>query len=266
MLVVAIAATVIASAHADDAFDMKASLNYRLAYIQTGDPEVDAMSKAGLLGLTHALKDRTAVEPSDPIGVDVENDELAFFPLLYWPLTQRQPQLSANALSKVDAFMRNGGTIVFDTRDQSTSLPIATQAIERGSVTLRRLMAGLDIPPLQPLNQDHVLSRTFYLLREYPGRWAGGKVWVEGRQSTDDGGASTTASDEVSPIIVGGADWAAAWAEDSEGRPIAAVAPGGDRQRELAMRFGVNLVMYTLTGNYKADLVHVPHILERLGQ
>jgi hypothetical protein len=51
-----------------------------------------------------------------------------------------------------------------------------------------------------------------------------------------------------------------------QGRPIAAVEPGGEVQRELAMRFGVNLVMYALTGNYKADLVHVPHILERLGQ
>ena len=253
-------------ARADDAFDMKAALNYRLAYIQTGDPEVDAMSRAGLLGLTRALKERTAVEPSEPIGVDIESDELAFFPLLYWPVSQHQPQLSAAALSKVDAFMRNGGTILFDTRDQNSALPSGSGSLERGSVTLRRLLAGLDIPPLQPLGQDHVLSRTFYLLHEYPGRWATGRVWVEGRQSTDTDGEATTASDGVSPIIVGGADWAAAWAEDAQGRPIAAVAPGGERQREMAFRFGINLVMYTLTGNYKADLVHVPSILERLGQ
>jgi len=44
------------------------------------------------------------------------------------------------------------------------------------------------------------------------------------------------------------------------------VVPGGELQREMALRFGVNLVMYTLTGNYKADQVHVPAILERLGQ
>ncbi|MEQ1754615.1 MAG: DUF4159 domain-containing protein [Micropepsaceae bacterium] len=253
-------------ARADDAFDLKAALNFRLAYVQTGDPEVDAMSKAGLTGLTRALKERTAVEPSEPLGVDIENDELAFFPMLYWPISQNQSQLSSAALAKVDAFMRNGGTIIFDTRDQDTALPLASGAGVRGSVTLRKLLSGLDMPPLQPLTQEHVLSRTFYLLREFPGRWASGRVWIEGKQSTEDGSTETTASDGVSPIIVGGADWAAAWAEDAEGRPMAAVVPGGERQREIAMRFGINLVMYTLTGNYKADLVHVPHILERLGQ
>jgi hypothetical protein len=42
--------------------------------------------------------------------------------------------------------------------------------------------------------------------------------------------------------------------------------PGGERQRELAFRFGINLVMYVLTGNYKADQVHLPAIIRRLGQ
>jgi len=253
-------------AQADDAFAMKASLNYRLAYVQTGDTQVDAMSRAGLVGLTRALKERTAIEPSDPIAVDIENDELSFFPLLYWPVTAQQTQLSANALAKIDTFMRNGGTILFDTRDQDTGLPVGTSGAAAGTFTLRRLLAGLDMPPLQPLSQEHVLSRTFYLLKEYPGRWASGRVWVEARQASDDGSANTTATDGVSPVIVGSSDWAAAWAEDANGRPLAAVSPGGERQREIAVRFGVNLVMYTLTGNYKADLVHVPHILERLGQ
>lgn len=253
-------------ARADDAFAIKASLNYRLAYVQTGDTQVDAMSRAGLIGLTRALKERTAVEPSDPIAVDIENDELSFFPLLYWPVTAQQTQLSANALARIDSFMRNGGTILFDTRDQDTTLPVGGTGAASGTFTLRRLLAGLDIPPLQPLSQEHVLSRTFYLLKEYPGRWASGRVWVEARQGSDDGSASTTASDGVSPVIVGSSDWAAAWAEDADGRPLAAVSPGGEKQREVAIRFGINLVMYTLTGNYKADLVHVPHILERLGQ
>ena len=254
------------SAQADDAFAMKASLNYRLAYVQTGDTQVDAMSRAGLVGLTRALKERTAIEPSDPIAVDIENDELSFFPLLYWPVTAQQTQLSANALAKIDTFMRNGGTVLFDTRDQDTGLPVGTSGAAAGTFTLRRLLAGLDMPPLQPLSQEHVLSRTFYLLKEYPGRWASGRVWVEARQASDDGSANTTATDGVSPVIVGSSDWAAAWAEDANGRPLAPVSPGGERQREIAIRFGVNLVMYTLTGNYKADLVHVPHILERLGQ
>jgi hypothetical protein len=44
------------------------------------------------------------------------------------------------------------------------------------------------------------------------------------------------------------------------------VIPGNDRQRELAFRTGINIVMYSLTGNYKADQVHIPALLERLGQ
>ena len=67
-------------------------------------------------------------------------------------------------------------------------------------------------------------------------------------------------------MIIGNNDWAAAWATDRAGRNLYAVVPGGDRQRLLAYRFGVNLVMYALTGNYKGDQVHVPAILERLGQ
>jgi len=113
-----------------------------------------------------------------------------------------------------------------------------------------------------------VLTKSFYLLREFPGRWAGGKVWVEAQQVAADGtvAATSNSGDGVSPIIVGSADWASAWAQDDFGRPLAAVTPGGNQQREYAMRFGVNVVMYTLTGNYKTDQVHVPAILERLGQ
>jgi hypothetical protein len=53
---------------------------------------------------------------------------------------------------------------------------------------------------------------------------------------------------------------------DNLQRPRFPVVPGGERQREQAFRFGINLVMYTLTGNYKADQVHLPAIIERLGQ
>jgi len=270
VVIVCFAATMIAAsiAHADDSFALKASLEYRLAYVVTGDAEVDNMSRAGLKGLSRVLKERTAVEPGDPMAVDIEKDELAFFPMLYWPMSPAQPKLSAQALAKIDAFMRHGGTIMFDTRDQETDLPTGPGVGSNGTMTLRRLLAGLDLPPLQQLTPEHVLTKSFYLLREFPGRWAGGKVWVEAQQVSADGTVAATSSsgDGVSPIIVGSADWAAAWAQDDFGRPLAQVAPGGNQQREYAMRFGVNVVMYTLTGNYKTDQVHVPAILERLGQ
>ena len=153
-------------------------------------------------------------------------------------------------------YIKTGGTILFDTRDQGeVGIGGATPGIER----LRVLARGLDIPPLEPVPPEHVLTKAFYLMDSFPGRWTGGTVWVERADAR-------RGNDEVSSIIIGGHDWAAAWAQDASSRPMFPAVPGGEVQREWAYRFGVNLVMYALTGNYKADQVHIPSILERLGQ
>jgi len=262
----ALAALPLQSARADDAFDAKAALDTRLAYVITGLPDVYEMSRAGLTGLGAVLKDRTSYEPQEPMGVDLARDDLSFFPLLYWPMDPREKDLSPAALSKIADYMRSGGTIVFDTRD--LTLGPLHGANSPGEQTLRRLISKLDLPPLQPVPGDHVLTKAFYLLNEFPGRWDGGKVWVEALPPRDPnaGPAPARGGDGVSPVIIGSNDWAAAWAVDSQGRPLVDIVPGGERQREMAYRFGVNLVMYALTGNYKTDQVHVPALLERLGK
>jgi len=253
-------------ARADDAFDLKAATDTRLAYVITGLPDVDDMSKAGLTGLGMQLRLRTSYEPQDPMGVDIAKDDLSFFPLLYWPMDPREKDLSPEALSKISDYMRNGGTILFDTRD--LTLGSARGANSPGEQTLRRLIAKLDLPPLEPVPPDHVLTKAFYIINDYPGRWEGGKLWVEALPPADPnaGPAPARGGDGVSPVIIGGNDWAAAWAVNAQGAPLVDVVPGGERQRELAYRFGVNLVMYTFTGNYKADQVHVPALLDRLGK
>jgi hypothetical protein len=250
---------------ADDAFDMKAALDTRLAYVITGIPEVDSTSKAGLTGLGDYLKARTSYTPQDPIGVDLDKDDLSFFPLLYWPMDPREKDLSPAALSRVADYMRNGGTILFDTRD--LTLGASRGPDSPGQQTLRRLAAKLDMPPLEPVPSDHVLTKAFYLLQDFPGRWAGGKVWVERLPPPDPdaGPEPARGGDGVSPVIIGGNDWAAAWAVDGEGRALNAVSPGGEEQREQAVRFGINVVMYALTGNYKTDTVHAQALLQRLG-
>lgn len=258
-LIVPLVAT--GSARAADEFAREAALQTRLAYIVTGDAEADAMSEAGLKGLTAILNERTAAEMAAPMGVNVETDELSFFPLLYWPMAGATHTLSPEALARIDAFMKNGGTILFDTRDGDAGAG-------EGNAQLRELLKGLDVPPLVPVPAGHVLTKAFYLLDDFPGRFTGTQVWVEAPSGGDGdpNAATATSSDGVSAIIIGSNDWAAAWARDNSGRPLAAVTPGGERQREMAMRFGVNLVMYALTGNYKSDQVHVPALLERLGQ
>lgn len=241
-----------------DAFALKAVSQTHLAYVQTGIPQLDATSRAGLVGLTFILNDRTAIEAGEPIGVDVESDELAFFPLLYWPISPDQPSLSDRALANLNTFMKNGGIIVFDTLDQNGARASDANGAGPGLQRLRDLAVNLDIPPLAPVPPDHVLTRSFYLMQTFPGRWADGLVWVEeGQDRVNDG---------VSSVILGGNDWASAWALDDNQKPMFATVPGGERQREMSYRFGVNLVMYALTGNYKSDQVHVPAILERLGQ
>lgn len=249
--------TVSSMARADDAFTLAAALETRLSYAKTGVDEVDRISHVALKGLSATLRDRTSIEPGDPMGIDVETDELIFFPLIYWPITPEQPALSEKALAKVDHYLTTGGIILFDTRDQRTATGRG-RGSGPGELRLRELLAGLNLPPLVPVPPEHVLTRAFYLMHEFPGRWTGGTVWVEHHE----GGVN----DGVSSLIVGGHDWASAWAIDSYGRPMFAVVPGSESQREMAYRFGINLVMYAMTGNYKADQVHLPAILERLGQ
>ena len=249
--------------------DLESALDTRLAYVTTGDAETDSMSKAGLFGLGLELQARTAYEPAPPVGVDIERDDLSFYPLLYWPMSVAEKDLSPKAAAKIERFMREGGTILFDTRDSPIS-GLAT-GTSPGETTLRRLLSKLDIPPLEAIPEDHVITRTFYLLKDFPGRWSGGQVWVEALPPQDpnrppEGPVAARGGDGVSPIIMGGNDWAAAWARDETGQPIAAVVPGGEQQREMAIRFGINVVIYAMTGNYKTDQVHVPALLERLGK
>ncbi len=240
----------------DDGRALMATLQTHLAYVITGVPAVDETSHAGLDGLTRVLERRTSIEAGIPLGVDLARDELAFFALLYWPITAEQRDLSEIAVRKVNAFMENGGTILFDLRQIDGAQPFGRGS--RATQALQRLTRDLEIPPLAPVPPDHVLTKAFYLMQEFPGRFSGGALWIDASQ--------TQQNDGVTPVLIGGNDWAGAWAVSPTGRPLYPVVPGGERQRELAYRFGVNLAMYAMTGNYKADQVHVPFILERLGQ
>ncbi|MFT6271886.1 MAG: hypothetical protein ACJA0F_000724 [Dinoroseobacter sp.] len=202
------------------------------------------------------------------MSLDLETDELSFFPFLYWPVTPDQPLPSAEAYAKLNRYLRTGGMILFDTRDADISVGGRTTDGLRG---LQRLAASLDIPPLERVPGDHVLTRAFYLLQDFPGRYAGRNVWVEAAPQNAEqveGMPFRNLNDGVTPVVIGGNDWAAAWAVDEAGRPMFPVGRGfsGRQQRELAYRFGVNLIMHVLTGNYKSDQVHVPALLERLGQ
>lgn len=253
---------------ADDRLALQATSSVVLGHVLTGDGRVDDMARAGLLGLSRVLYARTSIEPDPPIGVDLERDELTFFPFLYWPITEHTPIPSDAAYSKLNRYLRGGGLILFDTRDAELA------GLTRTTPEARRLQAiarPLDIPPLEPVPDDHVLTRTFYLMQDFPGRFAGRDVWVEaspeGAEQAE-GMPFRNLNDGVTPVIIGSHDWASAWAVDDTGRPMVRLGMGGtgEQQREMAYRFGINLITHVLTGNYKSDQVHVPALLERLGQ
>jgi hypothetical protein len=258
--------------HADssDDFAMKAVSQTRLAYVVTGNADVDSIVKAGMSGLTLFLAQRTALEAGDPVGVDPAHDELAFFPLIYWPVVPGAPKPPQDAINRIDAYMKQGGTVIFDTRDAIEAPPGDNGGSQTpGMQTLREILSSLDVPELEPVPREHVLTKTFYLLRDFPGRFNAGQTWVETLPREDDDEAASRPArggDGVSPIIITSNDLAGAWAIRPDGQPMLPLTPGEPRQREFAFRAGVNIVMYTLTGNYKADQVHAPALIERLGQ
>jgi len=254
----------------DDDFAMKAVSQTRLAYVVTGNADVDSIVKAGMSGLTLFLAQRTALETGDPFGVDPAHDELAFFPLIYWPVVPGAAKPAQDAINRIDAYMKQGGTVVFDTRDAIEAPPGENGASQTPAMlALRNILSSLDVPELEPVPREHVLTKTFYLLRDFPGRFISGQTWVETLPRDDDDEAASKPArggDGVSPIIITSNDLAGAWAIRPDGQPMLPLSPGEPRQREFAFRAGVNIVMYTLTGNYKADLVHAPALIERLGQ
>ncbi|MDJ0613125.1 MAG: DUF4159 domain-containing protein [Rhizobiaceae bacterium] len=246
--------------------DFSSALETRLAYVVTGIQEVDEISEAGLRGLTLYISSRTALEPGQPIGIDIADDELAFYSLLYWPVDPRAELPSAEAMARIDAFMKEGGSVLFDTRDQISGVLGGTSS-SPAAIALQQILSGLDVPALEPVPEDHVLTKSFYLLDTFPGRYAGGDLWVQvSENSEEQEGRPALVGDGVSSILITSNDFAGAWAVDNDLSPLLPTIPPDPAQRNYAFRSGVNLMMYALTGNYKSDQVHLPALLERLGQ
>lgn len=242
----------------DDSYAVRATTETRLAYVETGDPDIDRMTEAGLRGLARVVELRTAVRLGEAMPVAPESQPLSLFPLVYWPVPEDAAALSEAALANLERFLRSGGIAVFDTgvgdpAGESLGLQNPT-----ARAALQRLLGPLGLPALMQAEQEHVLGRAFYLMDRFPGRIRGRGVWV----SQSSGGERP----EVSPVVIGAHDWAAAWAIDPYDHFLVPDLAGGRTQRELAFRFGVNLVMYAMTGTYKADQLHLPALIERLGE
>ena len=250
-----------------DAEAIAAITRTRLAYVLTGDSSIDSVSRAGMEGLRRFLVEKTALEPGDPAGVDIATDELSFYPLLYWPIDAATAMPTEAAIARVDAYMQQGGTVLFDTRDEFSGGLGLSGTSSAANGRLRDILGSLNVPALEPVPEDHVLTKSFYIMKDFPGRYAGSPLWVAVSTPTQEGeDRPVRQGDGVSPIMITGNDFAGAWAVDESGQPLYPTVPADPMQRVYALRGGVNIMMYMLTGNYKSDQVHVPILLERLGQ
>ncbi|WP_287849611.1 DUF4159 domain-containing protein [Acidiphilium sp.] len=236
-----------------------AALTASLAYVRTGDPATDAIVRAGLTALSTEVNEETAAVLGTPQGVVPGQGNLNLYPLLYWMVTSATRPPDPAACAALDAFMRGGGLLVIDTDGGNPGSAGSGAGFDPGAgAALRRATACLSLPPLRPLTDRDTLAHTFFLTRSFPGRFDGAPVYIAAPGGRD--------ADGVSPVVIGANDWAGAWALDQAGNPLQALLPGTPGQRDKAGRFGVNLVMYALTGTYKADQLQIPAILRRLGE
>jgi hypothetical protein len=186
-----------------DAMAVRATSKVTFGYVVTGDSTADEASRRGLVGLGKELTNRTTVEPGEPFAVNIETDEIAFFPVLYWPVLPNAQPLSAAVLAKIDAYMKQGGMIIFDTKDYGQGMPSGYNLRGDGTTPLQRMLGSLDIPRLEPVPEHHVLTKSFYLLRTFPGRYEGGSLWVEAETPHDsDQGRQARRVDGVSSILI----------------------------------------------------------------
>ncbi|MEC8100338.1 MAG: DUF4159 domain-containing protein, partial [Pseudomonadota bacterium] len=226
-----------------------------LAYVEIENTQINNISKNGLEKIRSLLITRTSVNPQKVIGIDIKTDYIYKYPFIYWPLTKNLLSIKKQEINKIKNYLNNGGIIFFDIIGFSRkSLNLKEKKFQGISDFLNEIGAN----ELSIIPKEHTLTKSFYLLNKFPGKWDNRILFVETN--------NLQYKDGVSSIILGFNDWAKAWAVDNNNLPLFPVVPGGERQRELSYRFGINIAMYALTGNYKSDQIHSKSILKRLNK
>ncbi|ALE03567.1 DUF4159 domain-containing protein [Bartonella ancashensis] len=237
-----------------------------LAYVITNNNEIDATSRSGLKALSQFISEHTMLSPGPVVALDLDKDELAFYPLIYWPIDPDSPLPTQKNLEKINAFMKHGGAVLFDTRDQMNTNLTLEETANPATQKLRTILRKLNILAIEPATIDHVVSRSFYIMPDFPGRYRNSPLWVESSSINKKNSNSITTGDNVSSLFITANDFAGAWALNEKEMWKYPLIPNDYMQRLWAFRAGLNIVMYTLTGNYKADQIHVPALLERFNK
>ena len=264
-LAVGIALTLLVP-HGAHAIGARTQLDWRTLLYDGGNPQPRPSAPRRI---AWELRKRTNIEPRlDPTAARADDGSIFATPFLYWTGDRAFPPLSEAEVVALRRFVVLGGTLlVDDARPVSTDRPAApagTRAAPAAAAPsaddgafmrsvrrdLARIIPGSDVETLPP---EHVLYRAYYLLDRPVGR-------VMGPSTLD-----VLSHDGRAAVILSSHDLGGAWARDGFGNWEHEVEPGGDTQRETAIRLGVNLAMYVLCQDYKDDQVHAPFIMRRRG-
>jgi len=199
----------------------------------------------GLRRLTWEVEKRTSIDVElEPQSIRASDRSLFHNPLLYLGGDKAFDPVASADLQRLNRFLVYGGFLLIDSADARPGGGF--------DQSVRRLVADL-FPknPLKRLPKEHTVHKSFYLLEHPVGRVAS-VPYLEG-----------VSQDGRTMLVYTQNDMAGAWSRDNFGQWEYGVYPGGDHQRELAIRWGINIVMYALCIDYKADQVHIPFILKR---
>jgi hypothetical protein len=236
-----------------------AALQTQLAFIRTGDAQTDQISADGLGYLSALVSARSSAQLGVPAGVDPAADNIDLYPLIYWPVLPNAAAPSAKACAAFTDYMQHGGLLLIDSQGADANAAGSGAGFAPGAqAALNRVTACLDLPPLEALTTANAIAHSFYIVPSFPGKFVGDPVLIASAAARD--------ADGVTPVIIGQNDWAGAWARDANGDAEQTPLPGGEDQRVIADRFGTNLVIYALTGDYKSDQSKLPEFLNRLSQ
>jgi hypothetical protein len=189
--------------------------------------------------LLYEVIQTTSVECSPrPVLISPDLPELFEHPFSVLVLDGPFAPLSDVGVEQLSRYLAYGGFLLIDD----------TTGAERGPLdaSVRRLIGRLfPTRPLSPLPADHSVFRSFFLLDKPLGRLAR-HSWLEG-----------VTVGNVTPLVYMRNDLSGALDRMDDGRPRQACVPGGEGQRREAIKLGINLILYSLTANYKRDQAHV---------
>jgi hypothetical protein len=188
---------------------------------------------------------RTSIETAnDAVPVRLGAPGLHRTPMLYLSGDGPLPPFGEDEIAGLRRHLLYGGFLLVDAADASDGSGF-------DAAVRRELAKVLPAAPLEPIPRDHVLNKTFYLVDRQGGRVLV-KPWLEAQ-----------ILDGRLAVVYSQNDLGGAWARTELGDWEYPCTPGGEPQRETAIRLGVNLAMYALCTDYKDDAVHLPFILRR---